>query len=105
MALGGRGLDDDLAQARVDVPVDLAEVVAGGVAAVVDEFEAAAALGTGAAATEPGDDRLDPGDAQRFQLAQVPLAIEEPGLVTGERRDRLFDDRVRGDRPGARRRS
>jgi hypothetical protein len=56
-------------QPRVDVPVDAAQVVAGGVAAVVDEFEPATALGAGAAATEAGDDRLDPGDTERFELA------------------------------------
>jgi hypothetical protein len=70
VALGGRGLDDDLAQPRVDVPVDAAQVVAGGVAPVVDEFEAAGALGADVLAGEAGDDRFDPGEAERFELAQ-----------------------------------
>jgi hypothetical protein len=71
VALGGRGLDDDLAQPRVDVPVDAAQVVTGGVAAVVDEFEAAGALGADVLADEAGDDRVDAGEAERFELAQL----------------------------------
>jgi hypothetical protein len=70
VALGGRRFDDDLVESRVDVPVDRAEVVAGRVAAVVDEFEAAGALGAGARAAEAGDDRVDRGERERFELAQ-----------------------------------
>jgi hypothetical protein len=70
VALGGRRFDDDLVEPGVDVPVDRAQVVAGGVAPVVDEFEPAGALRAGAAAAEAGDDRVDAGDAQRFELAQ-----------------------------------
>jgi hypothetical protein len=70
VALGGRRLDDDLAQPRPDVPVDLAQVVAGGVAAVVDEFEPAGALGARPLPAEASDDRFDPGDRERFELTQ-----------------------------------
>jgi hypothetical protein len=70
VALGGRRFDDDLAEAGVDVPVDAAQVVTGGIAAVVDEFEAAGALGARPLPAEAGDDRFDPGEAERFELAQ-----------------------------------
>jgi len=70
VALGGRRFDDDLVEARIDVPVDRAKVVAGRVAAVVDEFEAAGALGARARAAEAGDDRVDRGERKRFQLPQ-----------------------------------
>jgi hypothetical protein len=70
VALGGRRFDDDLVQPRVDVPVDRAQVVPGRVAAIIDEFEAAGALGARARAAEAGDDRVDRVERERFELAQ-----------------------------------
>ena len=66
----GAHLDDELAQAAVDVPVDAAQLVAGDVWPVVGELQTRD-LGTALALThEPGDDRRERRQPEALELPE-----------------------------------
>ena len=72
-------LDEQLLEAGVDVPVELAQVVAQRVVAVVGELHGLAALDAPPAALEAAPDRLLHEHAEPLELAQEPLV--EDGRV------------------------
>ncbi len=58
-------------QARVDVPVDAAHVVARGVAPVVDELEAAGTARALATTAHPAEQRVERFQAQPLERTQI----------------------------------
>ena len=66
-------LHEQLLEPRVDVPVELAQVVAQGVVAVVGELDALAALHAPPPALEPAADRLLHQHAEALELPQEAL--------------------------------
>ena len=67
--LGGEDLEEESVQAAVDVPIDVAEVVAGLVAAVIGEFQPHAAPQGGAVVLALAPEQLAGQQVQGFQLA------------------------------------
>ena len=80
-------LDEQLLEPGVDVPVELAQVVAEGVVAVVGELDRLAALDAPPAALEPAADRRAHQQQQALELAQEGLV--EDGRVDLARQERL----------------
>ena len=80
-------LDEQLLQTGIDVPVELAEVVAERVVAVVGELDRLAALDAPAAALEAAPDRRAHQQEQPLELAQERLV--EDGRVDLARQERL----------------
>ena len=80
-------LDEQLLEPGVDVPVELAQVVAEGVVAVVGELDRLAALDAPAAALEPAADRRPHQQQQAFELAQEGLV--EDGRIDLARQEGL----------------
>ena len=92
-------LDEQALEPGVDVPVELAQVVAEGVVAVVGELDRLAALDAPATALEPAADRRAHQHQQPLELAQERLV--EDGRVDVAREERRA---LAGDRPARGRR-
>ena len=85
-------LHEELLEPGVDVPVELAKVVAEGVFAVVGELDRLAALDAPPATLEPAADR-------RAHQQQQPLELAEERLVEDGRVDLARTGRPGGSRP------
>ena len=99
-------LDEQLLEAGVDVPVELAQVVAERVVAVVGELDRLAALDAPAAALEPAADGRAHQQEQALELAQERLVEDRRVDLAREERLAGAGNRPVGDGPlGGRRAS